>query len=203
MKPTTDNDSADFWAAISQMVTPNTSECVAYAFEDLAAFAEGRLKRAEQAAMAAHLRYCHACRHVALELRRELGYAATGDAMVKTFGAFEARLMTALWQAGRSQTPDELLHDLAADTPEVQYAQVLSGLSSLHRRGYVKRGEGTSSQQYAAALSPADLRQSTPLFRRFMGQPALSYFLEDNDEDDLLDALNDANPPADDEQERD
>ncbi|MEN6547091.1 MAG: hypothetical protein ABFE07_13730 [Armatimonadia bacterium] len=67
----------------------------------------------------------------------------------------------------------------------------------------MKRGEGTSSQQYAAALSPADLRQSTPLFRRFMGQPALSYFLEDNDEDDLLDALNDANPPADDEQERD
>lgn len=203
MKTTNDNENAEFWAAISQMVTTNAGECVAYAFEDLAAFAEGRLKRAEQAAVASHLRYCSACRHVALELRRELSHVATSDAMVKTFGAFESRLMAALWQAGRSRTPEELLHDLAADTPEVQYAEVLSGLSSLHRRGYLKRGAGAASNQYAAALTPADLRQSTPLFRRFMGQPALSYFLEDNDEDDLLDALNEMNPPADDEQERD
>lgn len=201
MKPTTDNDNADFWAAISQMVTSQTAQCVAYAFEDLAAFAEGRLKRAEQAAVASHVRYCHACRHVALELRRELGYAATGDAMEKTFGAFEARLMAALWQTGRALTPEELLSALCADTPDVQYPQILSGLSSLHRRGYVKRGDGPSAGQYAAALSPADLRQSTPLFRRLMAQPALSYFLEDHEDDNLLDNLSE--PPTKDEQERD
>jgi len=203
MKTTNDNENAEFWTAISKMVTSSTGECVAYAFEDLAAFAEGRLKRAEQDAIASHLRYCAVCRHVALELRRELGYAATSDAMEKTFGVFEARLMTALWQARRSLTPEDLLQDLSADTPAVKYAEVLSGLSSLHRRGYVKRGQGPASNQYTPALTPADLRQSTPLFRRFMGQPALSYFLEDSDEDDLLDALSEANSPADDEQERD
>lgn len=184
-----------FWGLMRQMIAPMTDDCVAYSFEELASFTEGRLKRSEKQAVEAHTRYCRPCRHIVLELRQEVAQTAAAEEMVKTFGAFEARLMNGLWQAGRGLTAEELFQALSADLVEASYPQVLSGLTSLLQRGFVKRTDTSRGQVYSHAVNASDL-QSRPL-PQGLAEPAFSYFLHDSDSPLSLDDAADA-PPADD-----
>lgn len=68
-----DADSS-YWAAVTRQAR---GECVVYSPEELAAFAEGKLRQGPARTLQAHLAICHQCRGVVQELRAELGTTQT------------------------------------------------------------------------------------------------------------------------------